>query len=151
MEIMHYLCTGNQTNKCSCVMESICRIRDVYKALNEFEAQFQSVHGLSINEAMVLCSLSAAPRSSGDIAEYTAMLVSHASKVIRAVEEKGYISRRLGEKDRRQMYFRLSPAGHDKLREMKCNLVPIPSLLLPLFEHSCMQEIQPSHQIPQSV
>ncbi|MGE4567762.1 MAG: MarR family winged helix-turn-helix transcriptional regulator [Bacteroidales bacterium] len=132
-------------------MESICRIRDVYKSLNEFEGAFQRVHGLSINEAMVLCSLSEAPRSSGEIADYTAMLVSHASKVIRAVEEKGYISRRLGEKDRRQMYFRLSPAGLEKLREMKCNLVPIPSLLLPLFEHSCMQEIHPSHQIPQSV
>lgn len=132
-------------------METICRIRDVYKALNEFEAKFLGVHGLSINEAMVLCSLSDGPRSSGEIAEYTSMLLSHASKVIRSVEEKGHISRRLGEKDRRQMYFRLSPEGLSKLHEMKCNRVPVPSLLLPLFENSCLHEIQTPYQIPQSV
>lgn len=31
-------------------------MRDIYKALAGFEAQFEEVYGLSLNEAMILCA-----------------------------------------------------------------------------------------------
>ena len=38
-------------------MKTICMMRDLYKALAEFEAQFEKEYDLSLNEAMILCAL----------------------------------------------------------------------------------------------
>ena len=88
-------------------MNTICKMRDIYKALSIFETAFEEVYGISLNEAMVLCALREAGKeiTSTAIAERTEMAPSHTSKVIRAVEDKGLIRRALGEVDKRQMYF----------------------------------------------
>lgn len=90
-------------------MNTICKMRDIYKALSIFETAFEKVYGISLNEAMVLCALREAGKeiTSTAIAERTEMAPSHTSKVIRAVEDKGLIRRALGEVDKRQMYFSL--------------------------------------------
>lgn len=36
-------------------MNTICKMRDIYKALSIFETAFEEVYGISLNEAMVLC------------------------------------------------------------------------------------------------
>lgn len=41
-------------------METICLMRDIYRAIQTFEADFQKVHRVCMNEAMLLCSLSGA-------------------------------------------------------------------------------------------
>ena len=91
-------------------MNTICKMRDIYKALSIFETAFEEVYGISLNEAMVLCALREAGKeiTSTAIAERTEMAPSHTSKVIRAVEDKGLIRRALGEVDKRQMYFSLT-------------------------------------------
>ena len=38
-------------------MNTICKMRDIYKALSIFETAFEEVYGISLNEAMVLCAL----------------------------------------------------------------------------------------------
>ena len=38
-------------------METICLMRDIYRAIQTFEADFQKVHRVCMNEAMLLCSL----------------------------------------------------------------------------------------------
>ena len=38
-------------------MEVLCKIRDIYRAIAEFEAQFEQAYGLSLNEGMLLCTL----------------------------------------------------------------------------------------------
>ena len=38
-------------------MRNICIMRDIYRALNDFERDFEKVHGVGLNEAMVLCCL----------------------------------------------------------------------------------------------
>ena len=44
-------------------METICLMRDIYRAIQTFEADFQKVHRVCMNEAMLLCSLSGGKRS----------------------------------------------------------------------------------------
>ena len=39
--------------------ETFCRIRAVHQAIAEFERTLQQLHGVSLNEAMLLCSLAA--------------------------------------------------------------------------------------------
>lgn len=95
-------------------------MRDIYKALAGFEAQFEEVYGLSLNEAMILCALQEAQKemTSTDLSARTEMGTSHTSKVIRTVEEKGLIKRALGETDKRQMYFSLTPKGRNNWKPL---------------------------------
>ena len=73
-------------------MESICAIKDIYKALYQFEKTFAEVHDITINEAMLLCCLKdGETKSAGMICEYIGLSNSRVSKVITAVENKGYI------------------------------------------------------------
>ena len=116
-------------------MNTICKMRDIYKALSIFETAFEKVYGISLNEAMVLCALREAGKeiTSTAIAERTEMAPSHTSKVIRAVEDKGLIRRALGEVDKRQMYFSLTEPGNKRLNELDLDKVEIPEMLKPLI------------------
>ena len=38
-------------------MEPICKLKDIYKALYNFEKEFSENSGITINEGMVLCSM----------------------------------------------------------------------------------------------
>ena len=118
-------------------METICLMRDIYRAIQTFEADFQKVHRVCMNEAMLLCSLSGGKRSAAEIAAINAMSPSHTSKVIRSVEEKGFVKRVLGEQDKRKMYFELTAAGKKCLAGRKCGSVAVPEILLPVFRARC--------------
>lgn len=77
-------------------MESICAIKDIYKALYQFEKTFAEVHDITINEAMLLCCLKdGETKSAGMICEYIGLSNSRVSKVITAVENKDYIRRNI--------------------------------------------------------
>ncbi len=101
-------------------MKSLCLIRDIYRSIREFEIEFQQKHDLCLNEGMLLCSLRSSKLSSGEIAEKLGLTNSNASKVIRSVEDKGFIERLLGEGDKRQMYFLLTSKGETMLQEISC-------------------------------
>lgn len=41
-------------------MDSLCKIRDIYRAIATFEAEFEKHYNLTLNEGMLLCTLSKA-------------------------------------------------------------------------------------------
>jgi len=110
--------------------ESLCSIRDIYRSIRNFEMEFQKEHALSLNEGMLLCSLKTGKRSSGEIADMLGLTNSNASKVIKSVEDKGYVKRMLGEGDKRQMYFCITEGGKDKLVEIRCEDTKMKAVLL---------------------
>ncbi|MEG1607290.1 MAG: MarR family transcriptional regulator [Mucinivorans sp.] len=111
-------------------METLCKIRDLYRSLAHYEAEFQKRYNLCLNEGMLLCSLSQNERlCSGQIAEFLGLTTSNASKVILSVEKKGYIERILGSSDKRQMYFSLTEQGKAVLAEIKCTTIELPAPL----------------------
>ena len=118
-------------------MEIACLMRDILKALNDFERDFERTHGVCLNEAAVLCSLKSGRLSASDIAAKVGLTPSHASKVIRSIGRKGLVERVLGQQDRRQMYFDLTPCGRERLDGMRCGSVEVPQLLRPVFEKRC--------------
>ena len=93
-------------------------MRDLYRSLALLETRLSETYGLSLNEAM----------------ERTGLTASHASKMIRSVEEKGLLVRTLGEKDKRQMYFALTDKAKEKLEDIRKHGIEIPDLLLPFFQ-----------------
>lgn len=111
-------------------METLCQIRDIYRTIGAFEAQFEKEYGICLNEGMLLCSLSKTDRlSSGEIAEALGLTTSNASKVIKSVENKELVERVLGMKDKRQMYFSLTEKGKLLLSEIKCDKLDMSDVL----------------------
>jgi DNA-binding MarR family transcriptional regulator len=101
-------------------MDDICVIKEVYRLLYQFEKDFQETHQISINDAMVLCCLKdEKEKSAGDVCGFVGLSNSRVSKVLCNVEDMGYIQRRLGSTDRRQMFFSLTEKGKQKVQMMK--------------------------------
>ena len=60
----------------------LCKIRNIYRSIVDFENQLQQSLGLNMNEAMLLCLLSDGENLlSGEIAEQLGLTRSNASKV----------------------------------------------------------------------
>ena len=94
--------------------EPLCRVRDIYRLINDFELEFHTKYDVKLNEGMLLCSLSKMKEcSSGQIAELLGLTSSNSSKVIISTEKKGLIERTVGSDDKRQMFFRLTQKGQE--------------------------------------
>lgn len=111
-------------------IKRLCKIRDLQRAVYQFELQFEKKYGISLNEGMALCSLSkTANLSSGELGELLGLSTSNTSKVICSVEKKGYVERVVGTKDKRNMYFSLTASGQDLLKNIGCGMVEVPQSL----------------------
>lgn len=112
------------------IKSNLCKIRELYRAILEFEAEINKTHGLTLNEAMLLCCLSGnGILSSTEISEALGLSCSNASKVIKSVEEKKLIKRSLSAEDKRSMLFRLTAKGESKLSEMQLCTQELPENL----------------------
>ena len=109
-------------------------MRELFEALSILESGLIDDHGVTLNEAMVLCSIGRETAMASRVVERTGMTASHASKVIRSAEQKGLLVRELGEKDKRQMHFTLTQAGLDCLAGIKEKGIEVPDLLVQLFK-----------------
>lgn len=111
-------------------MDTLCKLRDMYRAIAEFEIRFEKTYQLGLNEGMLLCCLSRTEEiSSGEIAEQLGLTYSNTSKVIKSMENKGFVKRAIGNNDKRQMYFSLTPQGKVKIQEIDSGAIEIPELL----------------------
>ncbi|MDH6357915.1 MarR family transcriptional regulator [Parabacteroides sp. PF5-9] len=116
-------------------MESICQIKDIYKALYSFEKEFVKKFDMTINEAMLLCCMKdGKPHSAYEIAEFIGLSNSRVSKIIMSVEEKGWIIREIGLEDKRKMIFSLSKEGEKVVRIMKKQPIHLDDVLSKLIK-----------------
>ncbi len=110
--------------------EPLCMVRDIYRLINDFESGMQADCGVGLNEGMLLCSLSKLGQStSGQIAGLLGLTCSNASKVILSAEKKGLVERRVGERDKRQMLFQLTPQGRSCIEKLHCDPQPVMQLI----------------------
>lgn len=90
----------------------ICKIRNVYRAVLDFEKELGRLFGLNLNEMMLLCILSErGEMHPGEIAGQMGLSNSNASKVISGLEKKGLLSRKLCKQDKRCMTFSLTASA----------------------------------------
>ena len=109
-------------------------MRELMMALSDFENKLMDAHGVSLNEAMVLCALGGECITASVIAERTGLRPSHTSKVIGSLEDQGYLMRELGKQDKRQIYLSLTNEGKVCLARIKAYQFEVPDLLKPVFE-----------------
>ena len=82
-------------------MDKLCKIRDLQRAVHQFESAFEKRYGICLNEGMTLCSLSKTGRlCPGELGELLGLTPSNTSKVLRSVEQKGLVTRELCNEDR---------------------------------------------------
>ena len=117
-------------------MKTICVMREVFRAMANFESAFEEVYDLSLNEAMILCALQESQQqmTATNLSKRTELSPSHTSKMLRILEEKKLIERTLGDADKRLMKFTLSKEGKKRVGKLELEKVTIPELLKPLFE-----------------
>lgn len=103
---------------------TLCLIRDLHRAISDFEIRFNTCYGLCLNEGMLLCTLNkSGDMTAGELSESLGLSFSNTSKIIASAEKKGFVNRKLGDNDKRQMHFVLSEAGKRKYEEIsKCQL-----------------------------
>ena len=76
----------------------ICVMRELFQALSLLESRLLESHGISLNEAVVLCSVGTETVTASTIVSRTGMTPSHASKVIRMAEEKACLNVHRGQR-----------------------------------------------------
>lgn len=112
-------------------MENIlCKVRDLYRGIGEFEENMHAKFGISLNEGMLLCCIyTNGIMSSTELSKVLGLTPSNMSKVIRQVESRGYIKRIVGVEDKRTMRFDLNDSGKEMLMTIKAWDCPIPENL----------------------
>lgn len=109
---------------------TLCRVRDLYRAIGEFAEQFAGRFGLTLDEGMLLCTLDRrGGQTSGELAAALGLLPSKTSKVIAAVEGRGLVARCVGQSDHRCMHFHLTQAGREALAAVKEADIALPPML----------------------
>ena len=59
-------------------IKCICVMRELFRALSELESRLMQSHGVSLNEAMVLCAIGKERVAASTILERTCLTPSHA-------------------------------------------------------------------------
>ena len=69
-------------------MKTICAMRDVFKAMGNFETAFEKMYQITLNEAMILCALKEASEkvTATNLSKQTELSPSHTSKMLRILE-----------------------------------------------------------------
>lgn len=116
-------------------MQSLCMINELAKEVSSFESAFKENHGLSLNEGMLLCSLSKGLHSANSLAAVLKLSSSNTSKIINLVEGKGLINRKICKDDKRQMLFSLSQKGKEKIEAIKCSEIVFPPIIESLISN----------------
>lgn len=106
---------------------------DLLKALSQFEEKLETNYGVSLNEAIVMCSIGDEHIAAGTISERTGLTPSHTSKVIRSAEAKGLLLRSSGNEDKRKMFFMLTEKAQQTLAKIRDEGVEMPEFLQPLL------------------
>ena len=102
-------------------MDKLCKIRDLQRAVHQFESAFEKRYGICLSKTGRLCP--------GELGELLGLTPSNTSKVLRSVEQKGLVTRELCNEDRRQMYYSLTQQGRELLASVSCREVETPEIL----------------------
>jgi len=115
------------------LVNCIYTLRNIYKVINQCEKEIASKYGLTLNEAIVLCSLDGKSLCASEIAENSDLQCSQTSKILKSLEDKKLIERTLGKTDKRNMFFMLSNSGKTTLQSIKTYQPEVPEGLKALI------------------
>jgi DNA-binding MarR family transcriptional regulator len=111
----------------------------------QFNAELLATHALTINDFDVLAQLAFAPEQAlkrVDLAERVLLTPSGITRLLKGLEEAGWISNRPCAEDARVTYAVLTPAGKKKLEQArKTHVASVRALFSERFEHDELETL----------
>jgi DNA-binding MarR family transcriptional regulator len=111
----------------------------------QFNAELLATHGLTINDFDVLAQLSRAPENAlkrVELAESVLLTPSGITRLLKGLEEAGWVSNRPCKEDARVTYAVLTPKGSRKLEEArKTHVASVRALFSERFEQDELQAL----------
>jgi DNA-binding MarR family transcriptional regulator len=111
----------------------------------QFNAELLATHGLTINDFDVLATLSRAPEQAlkrVDLAESVLLTPSGITRLLKGLEEAGWVSNRPCAEDARVTYAVLTPEGTKKLEEARTtHVASVRALFSERFEKNELQTL----------
>ncbi len=116
---------------------TLCSIKSTLRAISKLEETIRGSYGVSLTEALCLCSAAGTSMEEGqgcaygtDLAEEVGLSPSRLSRVLSALEKKGLIVRARNEADRRKYEIAPSAEGQMLLQRMRDDGIEIPAGLI---------------------
>jgi DNA-binding MarR family transcriptional regulator len=111
----------------------------------QFNAELLATHALTINDFDVLAQLSGAPEQAlkrVDLAERVLLTPSGITRLLKGLEEAGWVSNRPCAEDARVTYAVLTPAGRKKLEQARrTHVASVRALFSERFEHDELETL----------
>ena len=112
--------------------QQLCALKDLLRLVSGLEEHIMDRYGLTLTEALALCSIGGGCSSGGDLAREVGLSPSRLSRILGKLERKGLVERLRREDDRRSWDTMPSPEGKLLLERMKRDGVDVPE---PLTEY----------------
>ncbi len=100
-------------------MMKICHIKKIYKYIYNLEKNFKINYDITLNEAIVLCSIEDNKNNTSVICKDLGLTAGRISKIISGLENKNYIQRNIDAEDKRYINFAVTVSGREKLHVIK--------------------------------
>jgi DNA-binding MarR family transcriptional regulator len=111
----------------------------------QFNAELLATHGLTINDFDVLAQLARAPEQSlrrVDLVERVLLTPSGITRLLKGLEQAGYVGNRPCKEDARVTYAVLTPKGRRKLEEAReTHVASVRALLSERFDEDELQTL----------
>lgn len=120
---------GNFQRRIYADMIDLCSIRKIQSALRRFEDTLKAETGLSLNDALCLCSISKGIQDPGSLARELELSPSRLTRILEALENRNLIARKLSDTDRRSISVLLTEQGERLVNTYKCAGIEVPDEL----------------------
>jgi DNA-binding MarR family transcriptional regulator len=111
----------------------------------QFNAELLALHGLTINDFDVLAQLARAPEQAlrrVDLVERVLLTPSGITRLLKGLEEAGYVGNRPCKEDARVTYAVLTPKGRRKLAEAeKTHIASVRALMAERFDEDELETL----------
>lgn len=111
-------------------MQNFCKLKEIYRLVQELEKSIFEAHNLSANECMALCKLNSGCSTPAGLIELLGQSKPRISKVLSGLEKKEFITRQIDLTDKRKIYFVLTDLGRKKAHEVENTNIVIPEVKL---------------------
>lgn len=109
-------------------MENFCKMKELYRIVQQLELAVQQAHGLSVSECLTMCNIKSGTHSASELAENLSQSKSRISKILSGLEKKGFIQRKFDDKDKRKTIFAFTLLGESKAAEVEKSTVDFPDV-----------------------
>ncbi len=109
--------------------KQLCALKGLLRLVAGLEEEIMERYGLTLTEALTLCSVGGGCSSTGDLAAEVALSPSRLSRVLGKLERKGLVERRRRAEDHRNWETEPSPSGRLLLEDMRATGVTVPGPL----------------------